>query len=99
MNWAQQLVQTISGLELSPNYSYIYLGLVCVVIGFIVWAYYYIIFRKAINELTKINWLPFKSVINYTLLTVTVIVFMGSILFSFDFILDQLINIIIGNAS
>lgn len=95
MNWAQELVKTISGLDLSPNYSYLYLTFVATVIGFIVWAYYYAVFKKGINELGRVTWFPFRSVVTYTVLTVIIIVVFGAILFGYDFLLDQLINIII----
>ena len=98
MNWAQELVKTISGLELSPNLSYLYLTFVASVIGFIVWAYYYAVFRKGISELGKVSWFPFKSVASYTIMTIVIIVVFGAILFGFDYLLDQLLNIIVTNA-
>jgi preprotein translocase SecE subunit len=98
MNWAQELVKTISGLELSPNLSYVYIAFILVTIGFIVWAYYFAVFQKGIRELGKITWFPFKSTVSYTILTVFVIVIFGAILFGYDFILDQLLNIIVSNA-
>lgn len=98
MNWAQELVKTISGLELSPNYAYLYLFFILTVISFVVWTYYYAVFKKGITELGKVTWLPFKSTVTYTLLAVSVIIIFGAILFGYDYLLDQLLNIIVSNA-
>ena len=98
MNWASDLVKTISGLELSPNYAIVYLLFVLMVIGFIVWCYYYAVFKKGASELKKITWFPMKDTAKYTILTVVTIIVVGGILFSYDFLLDKLVNIIIQNA-
>lgn len=98
MNWASDLVKLISGLELSPNYAIIYLLFVLTVIGFIVWGYYYAVFRKGARELKNITWFSLKDTAKYTLLTVATIVIVGGLMFSYDFLLDKLVNIIIQNA-
>jgi len=98
MNWATDLVKTISGLELSANYAYVYLLFIVITISFIVWAYYFAVYKKGVKELTNITWLSLKDTITYTLLTIFTIVLFGAILFGYDFILDKLVNTIIQNA-
>jgi preprotein translocase SecE subunit len=98
MNWASQLANTIAGLELSPNYAYLFIAFVVFVIGFIVWVYYFAVFKKGVTELQKITWLSLKDTVSYTLLTVFSIVVFGGILFGYDFLLDKLVNIIVQNA-
>jgi preprotein translocase SecE subunit len=99
MNWAQELVKLISGLELSAELSYIYLVFISVVVGFLIWAYYYAVFGGALKELGKITWFSLKSTAVYTVLTVFTIVIVGALLFGYDYLLDQLVNIIITNAN
>lgn len=99
MNWATELVRIISGLELSPNYAYIFLAFILFTIGFVLWAFYYAIFKGAIKELTNISWLSFKDTVTYTTISIVVIVIFSTLLFLYDFILDQLVNIIIQYAN
>lgn len=99
MNWATELVKTISGLELSPNYSYVFLSFVIFTIGFIVWAFYFAIYRKGLQELSNVSWLSLKDTVTYTVLTVVVIIIFSSLLFVYDFFLDKLITIIIEYAN
>ena len=98
MNWATELVKTIANIELSPNYAYLFLAFVLFAIGFVVWAFYFAVFKKAITELGNISWLSFRETINYTTLTVACIVVFSTLLFGYDFLLDKLVNIIIQNA-
>lgn len=99
MNWATDLVKIISGLELSPNYAYLYLLFVIVTIGFVIWAYYFAVFKNGVQELTNITWLSLKDTVKYTLITIFSIIVFGMILFGYDFILDKLVNTIIQYAN
>ena len=98
MNWASQLVKTISGLDLSANYAYLYLTFIVLTIGFVVWVYYFAVFKKGVWELTNISWLSLKETVTYTLLTISTIVVFSTLLFGYDFLLDKLVNIIVQNA-
>ena len=99
MNWATELVKTISGLELSPNYSYVFLSFVIFTIGFILWAFYFAVYRKGLQELGNVSWLSLKDTVTYTVLTVVVIIIFSSLLFGYDLLLDKLITIIIEYAN
>jgi preprotein translocase SecE subunit len=98
MNWASQLVKTISGLELSPNYAYMYIAFVVMTIAFIVWVYYFAVFKKGAKELSNITWLSLKETLSYTTLTIFTIVTFSTLLFGYDFLLDKIVNIIVQNA-
>ncbi len=99
MNWATELVKTISGLELTPNYAYLYLGFITVTIGFAAWMVYYALFKGAVKELDYVEWLSLKDTVKYTVITVIAIVIFSSILFGYDFLLDQLVSTIIQYAN
>lgn len=99
MNWATDLVKAISGLELSPNYAYLYLLFLVITISFFVWVYYFAVYKNGVRELSNITWLSFRDTVKYTLVTIFTIFVFGMILFGYDFILDKLVNTIIQYAN
>jgi preprotein translocase SecE subunit len=99
MNWATELVKTISGLDLTPNYAYLYLVFIAVTIGFIAWTLYYALLKGAVKELDYVEWLSLKDTVKYTVITLMAIVLFSSLLFGYDFLLDQLVSTIVQYAN
>lgn len=98
MDFVSNLVKTLFDKELSPTYAFILLAYYLAIIIFVIWAIYYATVKKAAAELPNITWLSLKDTIKYTSITLFSIVIFSSILFVYDFGLDQLVNLVIENA-
>jgi preprotein translocase SecE subunit len=95
MNWAVDFAKNVFGLTLSPNYALVFLGFVLFVISFIVGCYYYIVFKGAVSELKNITWPTIGLTLKYTGITIITIIMASSLMFGYDYILDQAVSIII----
>lgn len=95
MNWLVDIIKNLFGITLSPNYALVFTAFVLFVIGFIVWVYYFAVYKGAVSELKNITWPTIGLTMRYTVITILVIVLMGTLLFGYDYILDKLVSIII----
>lgn len=88
----------ILGRELPFDYSLIFLGFVLFCVIFFIWSLYFIIKQRAFEELRKIEWYPMKDTFFNSINVVIFIVISSIVLFSFDFVLNQLVSIILNYA-
>lgn len=95
MNPAIELTKIILGKELPNDYSLIFLSFVLFCIIFFVWSLYFVIYKGGIEELKKIEWLSFRDTFITSINIVLFIVISSLILFGFDFVLNELVNLIL----
>lgn len=89
------IVETLFDKELEGIYALLFLLFIIIIIGFVSWAIYYAVGRKAMKELTKIKWLDAKTTLNYSVLSISVIVLAALFFFFIDLGIDSLLGIII----
>ena len=98
MDSLSKFISDVFGRELSGGYAVLFIVFVLTCIGFLIWMIYYAIAKKGIDELSNISWLSLKDTFKYTMITVVTITVFSAVLFSFDFGIDKIVNIIIENA-
>ncbi len=99
MDFLSDFVQNVFGKELTAGYATLFLVFVIICVGFTAWAIYYATYKGALSELARVSWLSMKGTIVYTSITVGVIVVLSLVLFAYDSGLNELVNIVIENAS
>lgn len=98
MNLVIDITKLILGKELPFDYSILFLTFVLFCVIFFIWSLYFIIKKGAFEELRKIEWYPMKDTFFTSINVVIFIVISSVILFSFDFVLNQLVSIIFNYA-
>lgn len=98
MNLITDITKLILGKELPFDYSIIFLTFVLFCVIFLIWSLYFIIKQRGFEELRKIEWYPMKNTF-FTSINVVIFIVMSSVvIFSFDFVLNQLVSIILNYA-
>lgn len=98
MDRVSDLIQQLFGLELYGEILVLFLIFLAICIGFAVWAIYYAIGKRAIDELGKISWAGYKKTLLDSTFILVTIVLVCFILFGYDFGLDKIVDVIIQNA-